>query len=564
MATSRACVLLFGSAFMLAAFLSAIPAGAATLTVCSTGCDHVTIQGAATAANPGDTIQILSLSPHTEGEIFLTKDLTIDGFGAGTTTVQAATTAGAATVPVFVVTNGANVTMLDLAIRFGVGSDGGGIVILDGHVMLEDVQVVINTATGKGGGIYVAATGSLETNRTIIDDNEAGSNGGGVAAAGPVEMVDTYVTNNSVVSQHADVSGGGIWSGHTLTLRSCRLVSNHVEAHGQTEKALGGGLYYQGPNLVIEDSTISSNTLDAFDPWGGGMHLAGGGTATLRRSTISSNTASEGAGLYSVIESLTVEDCTISNNVATRVGGGMWLAPPATGVTRVLNSTIAGNEAREGGGLWSSTNGRVVISNSTVSGNTATSDGGGVMVWQTGVEIACSTLTDNTADADASGFGNGGGIFIAGGEVAELRNTIIASNHDASPSPSPRVADCAGTLQSVGYNLIRSLGFPLTACNIVGNTTGNLVGADPLLDVLADNGGPTETHALGPASAAIDAGNPAGCRDPDGVLLDADQRHALRLDRCDMGAFEVGAYFEPFFADGFESGSTSEWSSSVP
>ena len=190
--------------------------------------------------------------------------------------------------------------------------------------------------------------------------------------------------------------------------------------------------------------------------------------------------------------------------------------------------------------------------------------GGGIYANSTGVEIASSTLTDNTADADADGFGNGGGIFIYSGASAELRNTIVASNHDSSPSPSPRAWDCAGTVQSAGYNLIRSLGFPLTACDIQGNTTGNLVGADPLLDVLADNGGPTETHALGPGSAAIDAAHPTGCLDPDGALLDADQRHGLRQDRCDMGAFEVGALVDPIFADGFESGSTSVWSNSVP
>jgi len=223
-----------------------------------------------------------------------------------------------------------------------------------------------------------------------------------------------------------------------------------------------------------------------------------------------------------------------------------------------------GNEASYGGGLSVEGSGRVVISNSTVSGNTAYIDGGGVYNFTTGIEIASSTLTDNTADSDADGLGNGGGIYIYSGASVELRNTIIADNHDASVLPVPRAPDCAGTVQSAGYNLIRSLGFPLTACTIVGDSTGNLVGADPLLDVLADNYGPTETHALGPGSVAINAGNPAGCRDPDGVLLDADQRHALRLDRCDIGAFEVGAYFEPFFADGFESGSTSAWSFTVP
>ncbi len=558
-------VSVFGSALMLAAWLSSTPAGAANVTVCPSGCDHVTIQAAAIAANPGDTIQILSVIPHTEGDIVLTKNLTIDGFGAGTTIIQAAATHGAATVPVFVVTNGASVTMLDLTLQYGGGNSGGGVRILDGHVTLEDVWVQSNTATLKGGGIYVGATSSFETNRTVIISNDAGTGGGGgVFAEGPVEMTDTDVTSNSADGSSFDGPGGGIWSMGTLTLRSCRLGNNHAQTSGNTASASGGGLFYRGPILLIEDSLISNNTLAGANRRGGGVFLDGVGDASLRRSTITANTAQRGAGVYSTIETLTVEDCTISNNVVTFRGGGMRLDQPDTGVARVLHSTIVGNEALEGGGMFSSTTGRVVISNSTISGNTATEGGGGIYTLFTGVEIASSTLTDNTADADADGFGNGGGILIASGETAELRNTIVASNHDSSPSPSPRVTDCAGTVQSAGYNLIRALGFPLTACNIVGNTTGNLVGVDPLLDALADNGGPTETHALGAGSAAIDAANPAGCRDPDGVLLDTDQRHGIRQNRCDMGAFEVGAYFEPFFADGFESGSTSEWSSSVP
>jgi hypothetical protein len=67
--------------------------------------------------------------------------------------------------------------------------------------------------------------------------------------------------------------------------------------------------------------------------------------------------------------------------------------------------------------------------------------------------------------------------------------------------------------------------------------------------LLSPNGGPTLTHALLPASPAIDAGDPVGCTDHLGNLLATDQRHNLRhLDgdgdtnlRCDIGAYEFGA-----------------------
>jgi hypothetical protein len=61
--------------------------------------------------------------------------------------------------------------------------------------------------------------------------------------------------------------------------------------------------------------------------------------------------------------------------------------------------------------------------------------------------------------------------------------------------------------------------------------------------VLYKNGGPTETMALQKGSPALDAGNPAGCRDFSGNLLKTDQRGKPRpgggeTTGCDMGAYE--------------------------
>ena len=63
------------------------------------------------------------------------------------------------------------------------------------------------------------------------------------------------------------------------------------------------------------------------------------------------------------------------------------------------------------------------------------------------------------------------------------------------------------------------------------------------------NSGPTQTHALVVGSPALDAADPAGCRDGSGALLQTDQRGFARhvdgnsdgTTRCDIGAFEFGA-----------------------
>ena len=64
-----------------------------------------------------------------------------------------------------------------------------------------------------------------------------------------------------------------------------------------------------------------------------------------------------------------------------------------------------------------------------------------------------------------------------------------------------------------------------------------------MLDVLAANGGLTNTHALLPGSPAIDAGNPSGCADETGNILSYDQRGSTYARSngaaCDIGAYEL-------------------------
>ena len=95
-----------------------------------------------------------------------------------------------------------------------------------------------------------------------------------------------------------------------------------------------------------------------------------------------------------------------------------------------------------------------------------------------------------------------------------VRNSIVAGN---------TASDCSGPLTSAGYNLIGS-----TAGCTYTPGAGDQIGVDPRLATLANNGGPTQTIALLPGSAAIDAGDPAGCLGAGGRPLTTDQRGAPR------------------------------------
>jgi Ca2+-binding RTX toxin-like protein len=166
------------------------------------------------------------------------------------------------------------------------------------------------------------------------------------------------------------------------------------------------------------------------------------------------------------------------------------------------------------------------MSNVTVSGNTSDSSAGGVGIsgMTTVSNFNNVTITDNTADLDGAGGGDGGGILVFTGSP-NIRNTIVAGNSDNSPAFPDKEPDCSGTITSQGHNLVQDT----TGCTGVTGS-GDKTGVDPMLASLADNGGPTQTHALLAGSPALDAGG--GC-------LPTDQRGAPRTGTCDIGAYEL-------------------------
>jgi hypothetical protein len=83
---------------------------------------------------------------------------------------------------------------------------------------------------------------------------------------------------------------------------------------------------------------------------------------------------------------------------------------------------------------------------------------------------------------------------------------------------------------------------------LIGNTrgckapvgAGNLLNVNPMLGPLANNGGPTQTHALLTGSVALDSASPAPPGSGGNSCERTDQRGVLRPQngRCDMGAYE--------------------------
>jgi hypothetical protein len=235
-------------------------------------------------------------------------------------------------------------------------------------------------------------------------------------------------------------------------------------------------------------------------------------------------TAIEGGGLV-LRGRVRIERATIRNNTAS-YGGGIWTGAGPTNV-EIVDSTISGNGAIQGGGV-ASFGAQLRLANSTVSGNTASDLGGGVFINYPKygrTKIVSSTIAANDAT------NGGGGIYTDRGKT-QATGSILAGNTTSGVGPDCGVA-LDSSVKSRGYNLFEDS----SGCEIRGRVSLDIVGSDPLLGPLANNGGPTATHALLAGSPAIDAGNP---RVGSGALLcpPLDQRGSSRNGRCDIGAYE--------------------------
>lgn len=288
-----------------------------------------------------------------------------------------------------------------------------------------------------------------------------------------------------------------------------------------------------GAITAISFLRVAGGNSNVSSGLGGGIHNEGG-NLTLTGLVISGNTAVNGGGVSNGANgTLTLRETTISNNLATDSGGGMTTLSGST--VNIINSTIARNIAvapttNGGGGLR--VGGIANIANSTFSGNIAQNGrGGGIFHVGTSLTLNNVTITDNTAGLST------GGLFNNSPTAFNLRNSIIAKNVGLG-------GDVTGTVNSHGNNLIGIVGFE----SIFINT--DLIGQNPLLAPLANNGGQTQTHALLPNSPAVNAGNNcvvnANC--PAGnpfQPLTTDQRGSgfprQMGANVDIGAFEVNA-----------------------
>ena len=346
--------------------------------------------------------------------------------------------------------------------------------------------------TGGAASLIRLTEGELEITETLTID---GSTAAGVAITGDAAGDDVVGAN--FVTDVASSFGGVSGAADDRLDDNSRVLSFTAESGDLTLRS-----------LTLTGGRAAGSSPNGND--GGGVLFNSGGTFTLANSTVSGNTSTrDGGGISAGVGAITLISSTVSVNTTAENGGGIFTVD---GSVTLTSSTVSGNTSGLGGGGIATGVGRVTLTGSTVSGNTSERSGGGIRTgFLTAVTLTSSTISGNVAAGPGGGFYNafnppGLGTFT-------VVNSIIAGNADDGTAP-----DLLPIGDGFALTINDSLVGDTSGSGIGGTTgTGNLLNVDPLLAPLANNGGPTQTHALLSGSPAIDAGSSTSFFDQRGL-----------------------------------------------
>jgi hypothetical protein len=429
----------------------------------------------------------------------------------------------------------------------GLPSLGGGI-YAEGAVNLVDSTISDNV----GDGVY-----AFRGNVTAIQSTISGNNGKGLFSRrgqevsvdqslvtgnqgtgvdlfyGTAEITDSTISNNGLgnlqpIQQFSSL--GGVGGRDVIVLRS--TISGNYSRQG------GGGIW-ANRSVVVTDSTIANNhsLAESTESGGGGIFLR------------AFNPNVPGPPSPTAAGTLTITRSTITNNTSHGDGGGI----DASGQIVITDSLIAGNHAKyRGGGIFGEQDSKITVFRSTIDGNTAVGwrqTGAGIYSYGD-VTLEYSTLSNNQGSTSQATFG---GIVaqdvtllsstISGNGRGGIRATTIDARHSTitrntgtglyAPDVSLDHTIVAGNIFSNQYES------DVQAQNLQAHYSQISIGA-PYLGPLANNGGPTKTHALVFGSPAINTGD-SSLRPGKNGVPEFDQRGApytRATSRIDIGAYE--------------------------
>lgn len=414
-------------------------------------------------------------------------------------------------------------TVLDVAMpATWKAGDGSGVAAL--------MQTLQNVAAARKPSVIAGPTPTAQVT-SCADDGAPGTLREVVAAAGEGDRLDLSQLNCSVI---------------TLTQGAIPVMLDNLSllGPGADRLAIDGArldrvfVHYGYDTLDLEGLTIRNgfNQVSGYHVAGGAC-IVGNGYVTLDHSVVSGCT-SIGEGAYGggiLARGVSLYASTLSGNVAlgshpntftAAYGGGVMAY---RGTATLYDSTVTGNRAAHertdtngsyctGGGIFADSGGYAYAS--TISHNYSYGTGGGI-ASHAGFFISQSTISGNTAHGK-----KGGGMFVRLFDSMSINNATIVNNTAVDGggiyfSGQPRAITLQSSLVAVNFSsgVAKDISAqnPLTVAgshNLI-QATANLtlpmdtLNGNALLLPLANNGGPTQTHALSFGSAALDTGSNA-------------------------------------------------------
>ena len=352
-------------------------------------------------------------------------------------------------------TEGGTVTMTGCTLaRNKAVTEGGGICAKkDGStaaaVTITGGTIEANTAAefpsvGFGGGISINEGCTLTIQGNVnIKDNMANVDGGGIYTGGTVTVDQCTITGNET----NEGNGGGVCAVRvsggdpcTVTLTRC-TIGGSTAGDGNTAAASGGGIYTEGGTVTMSGGEIKGNNAANS---GGGIALDKSGTLTLSGGKITGNNAKDGSGICIGTRAntddntgtVTMTGGEVSNNTATDYGGGVAVLH---GSFTMSNGKVSGNTAtKAGGGIYglndSKAKGEITVSGGEISGNTANMSGslaGGGIYSGYKLTVSSGEIKNNSAPN-----GRGGGIALSHSGTFDFTGGTVSGNTVGNTSGS--------------------------------------------------------------------------------------------------------------------------------
>ena len=380
----------------------------------------------------------------------------------------------------------------------GSGNNGAGIFIVSSYEGAEIKFLTLQNGTNElnSGGAIFATTPALRLEGVTFEGNSAPSGGAVSLGYGNHEITGCTFIENSAIGVLDDISfghGGAVYVGiefdSTVEIENSRFVENDASRHGGAIAIYSGADLYETENDgTLADSIVVRNSvfdLNESGESGGAIYLTSEGTAgtseektvLFERLAISNNTAGvSGGGIYLGSEfkvtdaslDVVIRDSSIATNFALggdrfddgilaggtyaeeNGGGGIALIrtfdlPSAS--YQLINSTISGNKAENGGGLLLA--GRMDVSHSTIVFNEA-----GYDRESQDYEDPCDA--DEIIDGLQYETVAGGGVALVyanSSNLSTFSHTIVARNRDDVAAERADRADPSSPNIAIYYDL---------------------------------------------------------------------------------------------------------------